>query len=109
MNAVRTIALAAALSMGFAGAAFARDPVFTATLDTASQEARVIAQNAIWNCEGATCVARASHAVSVRACRQLVRETGGRVLAYGNETRQLTADELARCNGESAATQQAAN
>lgn len=109
MNAVRTIAFAAALSVGFAGAAFARDPVFTATLDAASQEARVIAQNAIWDCEGATCVARADHAVSVRACRQLVRETGARVLAYGTEAQQLTADEIARCNGESSATQQASN
>jgi hypothetical protein len=108
MNAVRTIALAAALSVGFAGAAFARNPVFTATLDTASQEARVIAQNTIWNCEGATCVARADHAVSVRACRQLVRETGGRVVSYGTEEHQLTADEIARCNGD-AVTQQAAN
>ncbi len=108
MNAVRTIALAAALTLGFSGAAFARDPVFTATLDAPSAEARVIAQNAIWNCEGATCVARADHAVSVRACRQLVRETGGRVVAYGTEARQLTADEIARCNGD-AATQQASN
>lgn len=108
MNAVRTIALAAALTIGFAGAAFARDPVFTATLDTPSSEARVIAQNAIWNCEGATCVARADHAVSVRACRQLVRETGGRVVSYGTETQQLTADEIARCNGETV-TQQASN
>jgi len=108
MNAVRTIALAAALSMGFAGAALARDPVFTATLDTPSAEARVIAQNAIWNCEGETCVARTSHAVSVRACRQLVRETGGRVTSYGTQEQQLTADEIARCNGETV-TQQASN
>ncbi|HRK65536.1 MAG TPA: hypothetical protein PLN53_14165 [Terricaulis sp.] len=108
MNAVRTIALAAALTIGFAGAAFARDPVFTATLDTPSSEARVIAQNAIWNCEGATCVARADHAVSVRACRQLVRETGGRVVSYGTEAHQLTAAEIARCNGETV-TQQASN
>lgn len=100
MNAVRTLALAAALSMGFASTALARDPVFTATLDTPSAEARIIAQNAIWNCEGATCAARAEHAVSVRACRQLVRETGGRVLSYGTEERQLSADEIARCNGD---------
>ncbi|HRP09692.1 MAG TPA: hypothetical protein PLK37_01525 [Terricaulis sp.] len=108
MNAVRTIALAAALTLGFAGSALARDPVFTATLDTPSAQARVIAQNAIWNCEGETCVARASHAVSVRACRQLVRETGGRVTAYGTDERQLSADEIARCNGETV-TQQASN
>ncbi len=108
MNAVRTIALAAAFSMGFAGAAFARNPVFTATFDAPAQESRVIAQNAIWNCEAETCVARADHAVSVRACRQLAREIGGRVTAYGTDQRQLTADELARCNGDRA-TQQASN
>ena len=86
--------------MGFAGARLRRNPVFTATLDTPAQQARVIAQNAIWNCEGETCTARASHAVSVRACRQLVRETGGRVTAYGSTERQLSADEIARCNGD---------
>ncbi|HRE44853.1 MAG TPA: hypothetical protein PKY87_12920 [Terricaulis sp.] len=100
MTAFRTIALAAALSIGFAGAAFARNPTFTATLDAAPAQSRVIAQNTIWNCEGETCVARASHAVSVRACRQLVRQTGARVTAYGTPERQLSADEIARCNGE---------
>lgn len=100
MKAFRTIALAAALSIGFAGAALARSPTFTATFDTAPAQSRVIAQNTIWNCEGETCVARASHAVSVRACRQLVRQTGARVTAYGTPERQLSADEIARCNGE---------
>jgi hypothetical protein len=109
MNAVRTIVLAAALSVGFAGAALARDTVLTATLDTPAQSARVIAQDTLWSCEGETCVARASHAVSVRACRQFVRETGGQVTAYGSDERQLTAAEIARCNGETLATQQASN
>jgi hypothetical protein len=45
----------------------------------------------------------------VRACRQLVREIGARVTAYGPEGDELTAEEIARCNGERPAAQQAAN
>lgn len=100
MTAFRTLALAAALSMGFAGTALARNPTFTATLSAPAAQARVIAQNTIWTCEGDTCVARASHAVSVRACRQLVRQAGVSVTAYGTPERQLSADEIARCNGQ---------
>jgi hypothetical protein len=44
----------------------------------------------------------------VRACRQFVREAGVRVAAYGPEGGELSADELARCNGETP-TVQAAN
>jgi hypothetical protein len=46
--------------------------------------------------------------VSVRACRQFARESGARVVSYGAEGDELTADEIARCNGEQA-QQQAAN
>lgn len=110
MTAVRTFVLAAALSLGFAGAAFARDAVFSVTLDAPAQESRIIAQNAVWTCADDTCVARPNHSVSVRACRQLARELGGaRITAYGSDQQALTADELARCNGEAAATQQASN
>lgn len=100
MTALRTLALAAALTMGFAGPALARNLTFTATLGAPAAQSRVIAQNTIWTCEGDTCVARASHAVSVRACRQLVRQTGVPVTAYGTPAHQLSADEIARCNGE---------
>jgi hypothetical protein len=107
MSVIRSFVLAAAMSAAFAAPAFARDPVFTVKLEAPVQEStRVIAQNAIWNCEGDTCLARPSHAVSVRACRQFVREAGGvRVAAYGSEAQALTAEELARCNGESTAGQ----
>lgn len=109
MTALRTFAIAAALSLGFAGSALARDAVFRVTLDTPTQETRVIAQNTIWTCEGDTCVARPDHAASVRACRQLARELGVRITAYGPDDEPLTADELARCNGDAPATQQARN
>ncbi len=110
MSAIRSIVLAAVVSAGFVAPALARDPVFRVQLSAPVAEGtRVIAQNAIWNCEGDTCVARPSHAVSVRACRQFVREAGDvRVTAYGTEGRELSADELARCNGETA-VQQAQN
>ena len=109
MTVVRTLVLAAALSAGFTGAAFARGATFTATLESPVQDARLIAQNTLWSCEGDTCVARPSHAVSVRACRQFAREAGSRVTAYGTEERRLSAEELARCNRDPAPTQQAQN
>ena len=108
---VRSLAIALVLaSAGFAGAAYARDPVFTVKLEApVAEQTRVIAQSTVWTCEGDTCRARPSHASSVRACRQFVRESGARVTAYGPEGDELTADEIARCNGEQPATQQAAN
>ena len=111
MSVLRSLVLAAVLSAGFAAPALARDPVFTVKLEApVSEPTRVIAQNAIWNCDGDTCLARADHAVSVRACRQFVREAGDvRVVSYGTDGRELSADEIARCNGETLATQQAQN
>lgn len=109
MSVVRSILIAAVASIGFAGAAYARDAVFTVKLEAPlSTQTRVIAQNTIWNCEGDTCLARSSNGTNVRACRQFVREAGVRVISYGTEGNELTADEIARCNGETA-TQQASN
>ncbi len=111
MSALRSLVLATVISVGFAGAASARDPVFTAKLETPVAAAtRVIAMNTLWSCEGDTCLARPDHAATVRSCRQFVREAGGvRVTAYGSEADQLTAAELARCNGDATQTEQAAN
>lgn len=83
----------------FSGAAYARDPVFTAKLSApVAEQTRVIAQSTVWTCEGDTCLARPSHGLSVRACRQFVREAAAPVTAFGNEARQLTEDEINRCN-----------
>ena len=110
MSVVRSLVLAAVLSAGFVGAAYARDQVFTVKLaQPVAEHTRVIAVNTLWNCDGDTCVARANHASTVRSCRQFVHQAGDvRVTAYGPAGSELTADELARCNGESA-TQQAQN
>lgn len=110
MSALKTILVAALLSAGFAGAAYARDPVFTVKLEApVAEQTRIIAQNTIWNCEGDTCLARPSHAASVRACRQFVRESGARVSAYGPAGAELSAAEIDRCNSEAPASQQARN
>ena len=106
----KTVVFAATFSAGLAGAAFARDAVFTARLAQPAQQTRFIADNAVWNCEADTCVARLGHSASVRTCRQFVREAGIAVTAYGPAEAQLSAAELARCNARIASqTQQARN
>jgi len=101
MSIIRTTVLAALLSAGFAGAAYARD---VATVRLAAPYAggvQVIALNTLWSCNGDTCLARPTHGINVRSCRQFIRQAGDvRVVAYGNETRQLSAAEIARCNGD---------
>jgi len=104
MSAFKTVCAAIVLSAGLAGAAYARD-VFTARLDAPAQQSRVIVDQVIWNCDGDACTARPNRSASVRACRQFARATGARVTAYGSESAQLSADELARCNGESGVQQ----
>lgn len=110
MSVLKSLVIAAVVSAGFAGVAYARDPIFTVKLEApVAEQTRVIAVNTLWSCEGDTCLARPGHAATVRSCRQFVREAGGvRVTAYGPEGGELTAEELARCNGE-VQTQQAAN
>jgi len=109
MSALRSIVAAAVLSAAFITPAFARD-VYTIKLAApVAEQTRVIALNTIWDCNGDTCVARADHGANVRSCRQFVREANGlRVTSYGTPDDALSADEIARCNGESQ-TQQAAN
>ncbi len=108
MSALRTIAIAVLASATFVGAAYARDAVFSARLQApVAEHTRVIANNAIWNCDGDTCRARVTHGANVRSCRLLARELNARVVAYGAEDDQLSADEIARCNGETAIAQAA--
>lgn len=109
MHTLKSFAVAALASVAFVGAAYARDAVFTIKIETpVAETTRYIASNTVWTCEGDTCRARPTHASSVRACRQFVRESGARVISYGPEGGELTADEIARCNGQEA-SQQASN
>ncbi len=71
--------------------------VETATAVPAAKD--VIAQRAVWDCEGNTCSARLLQKnVSVLACTKLVREIGP-VTSYSNGFGSLSAAELAECNG----------
>jgi hypothetical protein len=110
MNIARSLFLAAFVSVACGGAAFAREAVFTVKLEApVAQQTRIIALNAVWDCAGDTCRARPSHGANVRSCRQFVREAGARVQSYGPAGGELSADEIARCNGESRVAQQARN
>jgi len=104
---LRTFAAAAVFAVSFAGVAFARDTVVTATLQAPSADARVVADSAIWNCADATCRAIPQHAVSVHGCRDFARRSHAVITAYGSQDRQLSAEELARCNDAAPATLQA--
>lgn len=105
MSALRSIVAAAVISAAFVAPAFARD-VYTIKLAApVAAQTRIIALNAIWDCNGDTCTAIADHGANVRSCRQFVRQSEGlRITSYGTAADQLSGDELARCNGE---TQQA--
>jgi tRNA C32,U32 (ribose-2'-O)-methylase TrmJ len=103
----KTVLAALLLAAGLSSPAFARDQILTARLaQPLASPSRVIAQNTIWSCEGDSCRAVARHAATVRACRQFVREAGP-VLAYGPEQAGLSAEDIALCNGQSAAQTQA--
>jgi tRNA C32,U32 (ribose-2'-O)-methylase TrmJ len=107
--AAKTLLIAALIGAGLTGAAFARDQVFVARLAApVAEQTRVIALDTLWSCEADACRAVARHDASVRACRQFVREAGQAVTAYGPEGAGLNADEIARCNGQTA-TQEARN
>jgi hypothetical protein len=109
MSVLRSIVIAAFVATSFAGTAHAQTrDTFSVKIEGAAAERQVIAQNTVWTCEGDTCLARPNHAASVRSCRQFVRATGARVISYGPEGAELSAAEIARCNGETE-TQQASN
>lgn len=109
MSALKSIVAAAVISAAFVAPAMARDLYTIRLAQPVAEQTRVIALNTIWDCNGDTCVARADHGANVRSCRQFVRQADGlRITSYGTADHQLSADEIARCNGE-AQTQQAAN
>lgn len=107
MSALRSIVAAAVISAAFVAPAMARDLYTIRLAAPVTEQTRIIALNTIWDCEGDTCLARADHGANVRSCRQFVRQSNGlRIASYGSASDQLSADELARCNGE---TYQASN
>ena len=98
---LKTVLIAMILGGAFTTSAFAQDQVFTAKLATpVAARTHVVADNAVWTCEGDTCQAVAHHASSVHDCRLLVRRTGP-VTSYGPVNATLSDEDIARCNGSS--------
>ena len=65
---LQVLAAAAALSLAFTGASFAADGKIVVSLKTpVAAKTKVVAGGAVWNCEGATCVAAAAPAVPAAA------------------------------------------
>jgi hypothetical protein len=92
---LQVLAAAAALSLVFAGASFAADGKIVVSLKTpVAAKTKVVAGGAVWNCEGATCVAAAAPARtdSTKGCKALSKEVG-EVVAFGS----LGNDDLAKC------------
>lgn len=103
MSAIKSVFAALVLAASFGGVAYAQGETFTAKLATpVAERTQIIANSTVWICNADTCLARPTHASTVRACRILARETGARIVAYGPESDPLNAEELARCNGEGA-------
>ncbi|HXU99454.1 MAG TPA: hypothetical protein VG166_03040 [Caulobacteraceae bacterium] len=99
------IAIAAAFAaLSLAGSAFA-DARLTATLDSPQgAPAKFIAAHAVWNCEGATCVAQVApdESFGPTSCRDLAKRVG-HVASYATDTKTLDAKGLEKCNVGAAA------
>ncbi len=93
-------AIAAIAALCISTGAFAAGKTYvTAKLATpVSEKSQVIANSVVWTCEGDTCTAQFSRAVTTRVCGELAKEVG-RVTSIGD----LSAEDLARCNLRAAA------
>ena len=92
------------LSFGAAtasGPAMARENAihFRAELAQPATETRVVAAGTGWSCKGTRCVARKGPSRPVVTCTKLVREVGI-ITSFTSKGVPLSAEKLARCNGE---------
>ena len=91
------------LSLAATAAAFAMPALagtaFTAKLSTpVDSAARVVAEKALWTCNGDTCVAELNRrTVTVRTCKKVASEVG-ELAAFSNDKESLSEDDLAECN-----------
>ncbi len=94
-----TLATACAVfTLALTGSAFAEGSV-TATLESpVSGHLKFIAAHAVFNCEGATCVAQIApdDASDVYACKDVAKQVG-RIASYV-EFKPLDGKALAKCN-----------
>ncbi len=93
----------AVFSLSLAGTATA-DSRITATVQAPGPaHARFIAASAVWNCDGATCVAALAPdtANGVSGCKDLAKKVGP-LAAYATERKALDSAALAKCNAAAA-------
>ena len=58
-----------------------------------------IAASVAWSCSDTTCVAKKASSRPINVCKKLVRELGP-VASFTAKDRTLSAEKLAKCNGE---------
>lgn len=100
---LRTLALAAALTLSAAPAFAAGNNISVALQSPVAAKTKIVAAGAVFACADTTCVAldAPSRAVSAAACKAIVKKVGP-VVAFTGERASLQADELQRCNGDTA-------
>lgn len=96
---IKTLALAAALSLASASAAFADATVVAALQTPMTKPAKIVAGGAVWTCADNACTAAngETRILSVSACHDLGLEVGP-MASYGAQGRAFADRELARCN-----------
>ncbi|HVK42952.1 MAG: hypothetical protein K0Q62_687 [Phenylobacterium sp.] len=109
---LRTLAAACAalVSVSFAGAALADDPITAKLQAPVAAKTKLIAGGAVFLCEGDTCLASApsSRTYATSTCKELAKNVGA-VASFGGARKQLEADKLEQCNVVALPAQQIAN
>ena len=110
---LRTLAAACAalVTVSFAGAAMADDPITVKLTQPVAAKTKLIAGGAVFFCEGDTCLAGApsSRTYATATCKDLAKAVGP-VVSFGGARRQLDEAKLGQCNAAALpATQVAKN
>lgn len=86
------------VATGAAPANAAGAPYYTATLSAPASDTSAVADGVAWACKDATCVAKKTTARPLRVCRALNRKFG-EIASFKVAGEDITAEELAKCNG----------
>ena len=109
---LRTLAAACAalVSVSFAGAALADDPITAKLQAPVAAKTKLIAGGAVFLCEGDTCLASApsSRTYGATTCKEVAKNVGA-VVSFGGVRKQLEAAKLEQCNTAALPAQQVAN
>lgn len=103
-------ACAALVSVSFAGAALADDPITAKLQNPVAAKTKLIAGGAVFMCEGDTCLAAApsSRTYATSTCKELAK-TVGAVSSFGGVRKQFEAAKIEQCNLVALPAQRVAN